>query len=80
MYRFPPFGHFSMDYGELLGIIQGYVIRSSISDPLIMRCDSLMAVNSLISVKEDLFELGALAIYFIDKCLPFFWMCLLVPS
>lgn len=51
-------GHFPVDYGELLGIIEGYVIVES---------DSLRIVNNFNSHEEDLSELGVLATYFLDN-------------
>lgn len=51
---------FRVDYGELLAIIEGYVTGSSLSDRIIIESDSLLAINSLNTIDEDIYELGAL--------------------
>lgn len=59
--------HFSMDYSELLGIFEGYVIGSLIPGLLIVESASLRAINNLNSCEEDLSKLGALVTYFLDN-------------
>lgn len=43
----PQQGRFSMDYGEFLGIIEGYISRLPLSEKPIIESDSLLLVKSL---------------------------------
>lgn len=50
-------GHFSIDYGELISITEGYMTGSSISNLLIVESRSLKAVNSFTSREENFLSL-----------------------
>lgn len=45
---------FFVDYSELLGVIEGYVVSSSLSAQLIIESDSLLAVSCLSHDGDDL--------------------------
>lgn len=60
-------GHFFVDYSELLGIIEGYIIGFMSIGRLIIESDSLIDVRRLSSHEEDLFELGCLIFNFLNN-------------
>lgn len=47
-------GRFTIDYGELIGIIKGFVLGSSIIGHLIIESDYLLGIRSLSSQEKDL--------------------------
>lgn len=57
----------SVEYGELLDIIKGYVIGSPLLAQLIIESDSFLAVSCLSLDRDDLLELGALASHFLTS-------------
>lgn len=54
-------------YGELLGIIEGYVVGSPLLALLIIESDSLLAVSCLSLDRNVLSELRTLAFYFFNN-------------
>lgn len=58
---------FSMDYAELLDIIEGYIYGLPHPRKLIIESDSLLTVMSLTSFFVDIFELGALVTNSVSK-------------
>lgn len=60
----PRMGRFTVEYGELLAIIEGCSIGSSLDDRIVIESDSLLVVNSLISNSEEISDLGSLSSVF----------------
>lgn len=60
-------GNFSVVYGELPSIIEGYITGCSIPDLLVVENDSLKAINNLNSRGEDLCALEILTTYFLEN-------------
>lgn len=57
----PRYGDFSMDVGELLDIIESYILRLFLHKKrLIIENDSLIAIHSLNNQYVNIFDLGAL--------------------
>ncbi|KAI5682823.1 hypothetical protein M9H77_04051 [Catharanthus roseus] len=61
----PRMGRFTVEYGELLAIIEGCSIGSSLDDRIVIESDSLLVVNSLISNSEEISDLGSLSSVFV---------------
>lgn len=55
-----------VQYDELLGIIEGYVVGSPLALCLVIKSDSLLAIDCLSLDRDDLPELGALAAHFFN--------------
>lgn len=58
---------FYVDYGELSGIIEGYVADASLTACLIIESGSLLAISRLSSHDDDFSKLGALSFHFLDS-------------
>lgn len=63
----PRRGSFFVEFGELLGIIEGYVSRLNYNEMLLIESDSLLAVNSLKNTFIDISNLGTLASDFLSR-------------
>lgn len=44
----PPNGSYAANYGELLSIIDGYIMNLGLSEKLLLESDSFLAVRSLL--------------------------------
>lgn len=43
----PHLGSFSIDYGELTGVIEGYIVKTSFTENMLIESDLLTAIRSL---------------------------------
>lgn len=61
----PSVNRLAMDYGELMGFIEGYTTRSNICGQFVFESHSLLVIKTLSLNCYDYYELGALSSYFL---------------